>query len=160
MLACCQSISSRWSCPPPFRSAGSSAVASIGGSRRPLRPRCPAVSTRTAGLSCPLKPPATRELASSPSTPASSVKTGTLAQPLEAVRQPRVHFGDAGLQQGQGPVVGKQPGFDAGNVRGEALGVAQRDELVLPAVHWGGSRWRVALRLKEPPFPAALATGP
>src|SRR5258706_618436 len=154
MLACCQSISSRWSCPPPFRSAGSSAVASIGGSRRPLRPRCPAVSTRTAGLSCPLKPPATRELASSPSTPASSVKTGTLAQPLEAGRPPRVHFGDAVLQQGQGPAVVKQPGFDAGYVRGEPLAVAAPDELRLPGVPRGGSRGRVARSLKETAYPA------
>ncbi|HEX9516360.1 MAG TPA: hypothetical protein VF940_09330 [Streptosporangiaceae bacterium] len=79
-----------------------------------------------------------------------------MAQPLEAVRQPRVHFGDAVLQQGQVPVVVKQPGFDAGYVRGEPLAVAERDELVLPAVHWDGSRWRVARRFKETSYPAAL----
>ena len=58
-----------------------------------------------------------------------------LVTALQPLRQPGVHLGDAAGQQGQVAVVVEQPGLDAGDVRGKPLAVAERHELVLPAVH-------------------------
>ena len=45
-----------------------------------------------------------------------------------------MHFRYAVLQQCQVPVVVEQPCLDTGNVRGEPLAVAERHELIVPAV--------------------------
>src|SRR6185312_14423857 len=68
-------------------------------------------------------------------TTANSTGTGVASPGLPVVGQPAVHLADTVLEQRQVPVVVQQPRLRARHVRGEPLAVAQRDELVLPAVH-------------------------
>jgi hypothetical protein len=53
---------------------------------------------------------------------------------LQPGGQPVVHFTDPVRQQCQVPVLVKQSGLDAGNMRGKPLAMTERRELVLPAV--------------------------
>src|SRR5580704_18149398 len=69
-----------------------------------------------------------------PSSQSWAVRAVNRGRSSQAVRQPRMNFGHAILQQRQVPVLGEQPGLDAGNVGGQPFAVTEGHEHVLHAM--------------------------